>query len=76
MLDHRHDNVRVSYILPGSVDTGFVRAGLSDRSGDTGWMIAPEDVAEAVAWCCKCRPAPWLAGWRCGPRAAEIATEV
>jgi len=48
MLDHRHDNVRVSYILPGSVATGFA-GGPSDRSGDTGWMIAPEDVDEAVA---------------------------
>jgi NAD(P)-dependent dehydrogenase (short-subunit alcohol dehydrogenase family) len=48
MLDHRHDNVRVSSIMPGSVDTGF-SGGPSDRSGDTGWMIAPEDVAEAVA---------------------------
>ena len=47
MLDHRHDNVRVSSIMPGSVDTGF-SGGPSDRSGDTGWMIAPEDVAEAV----------------------------
>ena len=46
MLDHRHDNVRVSSIMPGSVDTGF--SGQSDRSGDTSWMIAPEDVAEAV----------------------------
>lgn len=47
MLDHRHDNVRVSSIMPGSVDTGF-SGGPSDRTGDTGWMIAPEDVAEAV----------------------------
>ncbi|MBV9762570.1 MAG: SDR family oxidoreductase [Acidobacteriaceae bacterium] len=43
MLDHRNDNVRVSYIMPGSVDTGF-------GSGETGgaksdWKIAPEDVA-------------------------------
>jgi len=48
MLDHRHDNVRVSTIMPGSVDTKF-SGGPSDRTGDTGWMIAPEDVAEAVA---------------------------
>jgi 3-oxoacyl-[acyl-carrier protein] reductase len=48
MLDHRHDNVRVSCIMPGSVDTGF-SGGPSNRSGDTSWMIAPEDVAEAVA---------------------------
>jgi 3-oxoacyl-[acyl-carrier protein] reductase len=49
MLDHRHDNVRVSTIMPGSVDTKF-SGGPSDRAGDTSWMIAPEDVAEAVAW--------------------------
>jgi NAD(P)-dependent dehydrogenase (short-subunit alcohol dehydrogenase family) len=48
MLDHRHDNVRVSTIMPGSVATKF-SGGPSDRTGDTGWMIAPEDVAEAVA---------------------------
>jgi NAD(P)-dependent dehydrogenase (short-subunit alcohol dehydrogenase family) len=48
MLDHRYDNVRVASIMPGSVDTGF-SGGPSDRSGDTSWMIAPEDVAEAVA---------------------------
>jgi 3-oxoacyl-[acyl-carrier protein] reductase len=48
MLDHRHDNVRVSYIMPGSVATEFSR-GPARRSRDTSWMIAPEDVAEAVA---------------------------
>jgi 3-oxoacyl-[acyl-carrier protein] reductase len=48
MLDHRHDNVRVSCIMPGSVDTGF-SGSPTNRSGDTSWMIATEDVAEAVA---------------------------
>ena len=48
MLDHRYDNVRVASIMPGSVDTGF-SGGPSDRSGDTSWMIAPQDVAETVA---------------------------
>ena len=48
MLDHRHDNVRFSAIMPGSVDTEFgADSGL--RSGDASWMIAPEDVAETVA---------------------------
>ena len=47
MLDHRHEGVRVTYIMPGSVDTGF-SGGPSRRSGDTSWMIAPEDVADAV----------------------------
>ena len=49
MLDHRYDNVRVSSIMPGSVDTGF-SGGPSNRSGDTSWMIAPEDVADAVTF--------------------------
>ncbi len=48
MLDHRQENVRVSYIMPGSVATEF-SGGPTDRRGDTSWMIAPEDVAEAVA---------------------------
>ena len=43
MLDHREDNLRVTSIMPGSVDTEF--------AGKTGasWKIAPEDVAEVVA---------------------------
>src|SRR5947207_9970461 len=44
MLDHRNDNIRVSSIMPGSVDTDF------SGSGDpAAWKIAPEDVAEAVS---------------------------
>jgi 3-oxoacyl-[acyl-carrier protein] reductase len=45
MLDHRYDNVRVSYILPGSVDTGFSGHEVEQRSD---WKIAPEDIAEIV----------------------------
>jgi len=44
MLDHRHDNVRVSYIMPGSVDTDF--GGHQPKKSD--WKIAPEDIAEIV----------------------------
>ncbi|MGO9254882.1 MAG: SDR family oxidoreductase [Bryobacteraceae bacterium] len=47
MLDHRHDNIRVSTIMPGSVDTSF-SGNPEKRTGDTSWMIAPEDVAEIV----------------------------
>jgi 3-oxoacyl-[acyl-carrier protein] reductase len=43
MLDHRHDNVRVSHIMPGSVDTAF-----SGGSAKTDWKIAPEDIGEIV----------------------------
>lgn len=44
MLDHRQENIRVSVIAPGSVETGFS----SRTEGDTSWKIAPGDVAEAV----------------------------
>jgi NAD(P)-dependent dehydrogenase (short-subunit alcohol dehydrogenase family) len=49
MLDHRHDNVRVSSIMPGSVDTEFSGTPGKPRPADSSWMIAPEDVAEAVS---------------------------
>ena len=45
MLDHRFDNVLVSYIMPGSVATEFSHAG-ADKDAD--WKIAPEDIAEIV----------------------------
>jgi 3-oxoacyl-[acyl-carrier protein] reductase len=48
MLDHRYDNVRVSSIMPGSVDTEF-GADSGRRPADTDWMIASDDVAEAVS---------------------------
>ena len=43
MLDHRQEGIRVSYIMPGSVDTEF---GGSAQGAD--WKIAPEDIAEVV----------------------------
>jgi 3-oxoacyl-[acyl-carrier protein] reductase len=45
MLDHRNDNVRVSYIMPGSVDTAFAGHDAKQKSD---WKIAPEDIAEIV----------------------------
>ena len=47
MLDHRQENLRVCSIMPGSVDTAF-GADSGFRAADASWMIAPEDVAEAV----------------------------
>jgi NAD(P)-dependent dehydrogenase (short-subunit alcohol dehydrogenase family) len=43
MLDHRYDDVRVTYIMPGSVDTGF-----SAAAARAGWKIQPEDIAAIV----------------------------
>jgi 3-oxoacyl-[acyl-carrier protein] reductase len=45
MLDKRNDNVRVSYIMPGSVATDF--SGHGTEMGSE-WKIQPEDVAEIV----------------------------
>jgi NAD(P)-dependent dehydrogenase (short-subunit alcohol dehydrogenase family) len=45
MLDHRNDNIKVSYIMPGSVDTGFSG---SEPKKKSEWKIAPEDVAQIV----------------------------
>ena len=42
MLDHRQDNIRVTSIMPGSVDTGF------SHGASAPWKIAPEDIAEVV----------------------------
>ena len=43
MLDHRYDNVRVTHIMPGSVDTQF-----SPGSERADWKIAPEDIGQIV----------------------------
>jgi 3-oxoacyl-[acyl-carrier protein] reductase len=46
MLDLRQFGVRVTAILPGSVDTSFGSPG--KPRGDRSWMLAPEDVAAMV----------------------------
>jgi len=45
MLDHRYDGIRITEIMPGSVDTDF-----SPRSAGkpSSWKIQPTDVAEAT----------------------------
>ena len=45
MQEVRYDNIRVSYVMPGSVATRF-SSGDEARGAD--WKIAPEDVAEVV----------------------------
>ncbi len=46
MQDVRSENVRVSYIMPGSVATGF--GGHSEPDGGANWKIWPEDIAGIV----------------------------
>ncbi len=46
MLDLRHGGIRVAVVLPGSVATEFSH---SHGNKDSSWMLAPDDVAQAVA---------------------------
>ncbi len=43
MLDHRYDGIRVTSVMPGSVDTEF-QAGAKSAP----WKIAPQDIADVV----------------------------
>src|SRR5262245_1723773 len=43
MQEVRHDNIRVSYVMPGSVATGF-----AGHDGGESWKLAPADVAQVV----------------------------
>lgn len=45
MQEVRYDDIRVSYIMPGSVSTGFSGPA---GTGAADWKIAPEDIAEVV----------------------------
>jgi NAD(P)-dependent dehydrogenase (short-subunit alcohol dehydrogenase family) len=46
MQDVRYDGIRVSYIMPGSVDTDFGGAPGSRRHDS--WKLSGEDIAKAV----------------------------
>jgi len=45
MQEVRHDNIKVSYIMPGSVNTEF---GGDQPSDEKSWQLQPADVAETV----------------------------
>jgi len=47
MQEVRYDHIRVSYVMPGSVNTSFGRSGEQDPA--TTWKLLPEDVATVVA---------------------------
>ena len=44
MQEVRYDGIRVAYVLPGSVNTGF--GGLANTKSE--WALLPDDVAEVV----------------------------
>jgi 3-oxoacyl-[acyl-carrier protein] reductase len=46
MLDLRHDNIRVSCIMPGSVASEF--SGPGGGGAEASWKIAPADIADTV----------------------------
>ncbi len=46
MQEVRHDHIKVSYVMPGSVNTAFGRSGEQDPK--TTWKLLPEDVAQVV----------------------------
>jgi len=45
MQEVRHDNIKVSYIMPGSVNTHF---GGDEPSADQDWQLQPPDIARVV----------------------------
>jgi short-subunit dehydrogenase len=45
MQEVRHDRIKVSYIMPGSVNTYF---GGDVPSAEQGWQLQPPDVARVV----------------------------
>ncbi len=61
MQDVRYDNIRVSYVMPGSVDTEF---GHNPSTGSS-WKLSPEDVAQVVVDLLKHDP-------RCLPSCVEM----
>ena len=45
MQEVRHDNIKVSYIMPGSVNTEF---GGDEPSNEKSWQLQPGDIAQVV----------------------------
>jgi NAD(P)-dependent dehydrogenase (short-subunit alcohol dehydrogenase family) len=45
MQEVRHDNIKVSYVMPGSVNTAF---GDDEPSAEKSWQLQPADIARVV----------------------------
>ena len=51
MQELRYDHIRVSYIMPGSVETGFNGPAPQSRERNSKtWKLLPEDVAKAIVF--------------------------
>ena len=49
MQEVRYDNIRVSYVMPGSVATGFSHpSGAADSAAQDDWKLTADDVARVV----------------------------
>ena len=54
MQEVRYDNIRVSYVMPGSVATGFSSG---DETKGADWKSSPDDVADVVVNLLRQQPA-------------------
>ena len=64
MQEVRYDNIRVSYVMPGSVATGFSSG---DETKGADWKSSPDDVADVVVNLLQSNP-------RSLPSRVELAT--
>jgi 3-oxoacyl-[acyl-carrier protein] reductase len=60
MLDVRYDNIRVSYIMPGSVETSFGHPDGPEAAKPASWKIDAQDVAQVVVDLLKSEPRTML----------------
>ena len=63
MQEVRHDGIKVSYIMPGSVNTEF---GGDEPSEEKSWQLQPEDIARVVSIYFITTNAAFPAAWRSG----------
>ena len=63
MQEVRYDNIRVSYVMPGSVATGFSGG---DETKGADWKISPDESPRSSSTCCGTIRAACRAASNCG----------